>query len=99
MIYSLINEPSYSGDVAFDWENMYSGTMVFQSGHEEFVLFAVDGNDVLMLEWFTGSSYGDALYCYRLTRRRSVRHTRGHHELRSVAGERGRNAEPDPEQL
>lgn len=67
MIYSLINEPSYSGDVAFDWENMYSGTMVFQSGHEEFVLFAADGNDVLMLEWFTGSSYGDALYCYRLT--------------------------------
>lgn len=66
MVYSLVSEPSYSGDPAFDWENMYSGTMAFQSGHEEFVLFAADGNDVLCLEWFTGSPSGDAIYCYRL---------------------------------
>lgn len=66
MIYSLISEESYSAEPAFDWENMYSGTMRFESGHEEFILFAADGNDVLFLEWFTGSPYGDAIYCYRL---------------------------------
>ena len=66
MIHALVNDEAYSGEIAFDWENMYSGTMRFESGHEEFILFAADGDDVFLFEWFTGSPYGDALYGYRL---------------------------------
>lgn len=65
MIYTLVSEEAYSGEIAFDWENMYSGTMRFESGREAFVLFAADGSDVLLFEWSTGS-LGHVINCYRL---------------------------------
>lgn len=65
MIYTLVSEEAYSGEIAFDWENMYSGTMRFESGHKEFVLFAADGSDVLLFKWSTGS-LGHVVNCYRL---------------------------------
>lgn len=65
-IFALMFEDEYSGDIAFDWENMYSGAIRYVSGYEEFMLLAADGDDVLFLEYSMGSSDEGIILCQRM---------------------------------
>lgn len=65
-IFALMLEDEYSGDIAFDWENMYSGSIRYVSGYEEFMLLIADGDDVLFLEYSIGSSDEGIILCQRM---------------------------------
>jgi len=64
IIFLLIYQDEYTGE--YEFENMYSGSIRYKSGYEEFMLVAADGDDVLFLTCSADSSEEGTVYCHRL---------------------------------